>query len=66
MTFNELITTTELTEPTEQNPLNALTHTIIGAAIEVHRALGPGLLEVDCVIIVRKFSTHKILRKMDV
>jgi GxxExxY protein len=24
---------------------NELTHTIIGAAIEVHRALGPGLLE---------------------
>ena len=25
--------------------LNALSHEIIGAAIEVHRALGPGLLE---------------------
>jgi len=25
--------------------LNDLTHTIIGAAMEVHRALGPGLLE---------------------
>jgi len=25
--------------------INALTETIIGAAIEVHRALGPGLLE---------------------
>ena len=25
--------------------LNELTHTIIGAAIDVHRALGPGMLE---------------------
>ena len=25
--------------------LNQLTHEIIGAAIEVHRSLGPGLLE---------------------
>ncbi len=25
--------------------INELTETIIGAAIEVHRALGPGLLE---------------------
>ncbi|MFA7235796.1 MAG: GxxExxY protein [Phycisphaeraceae bacterium] len=30
---------------TNKENLNALTHTIIGAAIEVHRALGPGLLE---------------------
>jgi GxxExxY protein len=28
-----------------KSDLNALTHKIIGAAIEVHRALGPGLLE---------------------
>ena len=27
------------------NPLNQLTETIIGAAIDVHKALGPGLLE---------------------
>ena len=26
-------------------PFNAITHDIIGAAIEVHRVLGPGLLE---------------------
>ncbi len=32
---------TEVTEP----ELNQLTELIIGAAIEVHRALGPGLLE---------------------
>ncbi len=29
----------------EKDPLNALTERIIGAAIEVHRHLGPGLLE---------------------
>ena len=34
--------TTEGTEGTEENQL---THEIIGAAIEVHRHLGPGLLE---------------------
>jgi GxxExxY protein len=28
-----------------QAPFNAITHEIIGAAIEVHRILGPGLLE---------------------
>jgi GxxExxY protein len=28
-----------------KSDLNAITHKIIGAAIEVHRALGPGLLE---------------------
>lgn len=32
-------------EPTEQMELNQLSHKIIGAAIEVHRTLGPGLLE---------------------
>ena len=36
------ILTTEGTEGTEENQL---THVIIGAAIEVHRHLGPGLLE---------------------
>jgi len=32
------------TEATE-NPVNGITEKIIGAAIEVHRILGPGLLE---------------------
>ena len=27
------------------DPINKITETIIGAAIDVHRALGPGLLE---------------------
>lgn len=30
---------------TEREPLNRITESIIGAAIQVHRALGPGLLE---------------------
>jgi GxxExxY protein len=37
--------TTEHTEYTEKEEFDALTGDIIGAAIEVHRALGPGLLE---------------------
>jgi GxxExxY protein len=43
------IFTTEVTEDTEvhsaDEAINRLTHEIIGAAIEVHRTLGPGLLE---------------------
>jgi GxxExxY protein len=34
---------TEVTEGTER--INGITHGIIGCAIEVHRVLGPGLLE---------------------
>jgi GxxExxY protein len=36
---------TERTERTDEMELNQCTEQIIGAAIEVHRALGPGLLE---------------------
>ena len=36
--------TTEITEPTEKEPFT-LTGKIIGAALEIHKALGPGLLE---------------------
>ena len=38
-------TTTEPPELTEREETDSLTRNIIGAAIEVHRALGPGLLE---------------------
>ncbi len=37
--------TTEYTESTERKEADPLTGSIIGAAIEVHRMLGPGLLE---------------------
>lgn len=63
MSLNELITTTENTEFTEKNQLNALTHNIIGAAIEVHKILGPGLLEsayVACLIFELKLRQIKI------
>lgn len=43
MEFYNLKTTTENTELTERE--DSLTGKIIGAAIEVHRGLGPGLLE---------------------
>ena len=41
------MTTTEITENTEKAkaPVNELTEQIIAAAMDVHRALGPGLLE---------------------
>ncbi len=43
------------------NPLKALTESIIGAAIEVHRRLGPGLLE----SAYRHCFAHELgLRKM--
>jgi len=35
----------ESTEMNEVEKLNQITESIIGAAITVHRALGPGLLE---------------------
>lgn len=37
--------TTENTELTEKEEANSFTGKIIGAAIEIHRVLGPGLLE---------------------
>jgi len=36
---------TEAAEMTEKDKLNRITESIIGAAIDVHRTLGPGLLE---------------------
>jgi GxxExxY protein len=41
--LNKIITAEKAAESAEQ--MNALTGIIIGAAIEVHRILGPGLLE---------------------
>src|SRR5574341_219814 len=48
--FRDKFITTECTESTEMkdlsmDKLNEITEAIIGAAIEVHRTLGPGLLE---------------------
>lgn len=44
--MNKRGSTTESTEGTEfERTINAVTEPLIGAAIEVHRALGPGLLE---------------------
>jgi len=42
-----------------QKYLNELTHTIIGSAIEVHKELGPGLLE----SIYEKCLTHLLKEK---
>jgi GxxExxY protein len=42
---SRFFTTTEPTEITERGEVDPLTQNIIGAAIEVHRGLGPGLLE---------------------
>ena len=55
---------TEPTEPTEMKEVNALTEAIIGAAIEVHRVLGPGLLEASyeaalCVELALRKIQHR-------
>src|SRR5271169_4285714 len=42
---SRFFTTTEPTEITERGETDPLTQNIIGGAIEVHRGLGPGLLE---------------------
>jgi len=51
------------TENTEKKllPLNKLSEAVIGAAIEVHRALGPGLLEsVYCECLCRELAPRSI------
>jgi GxxExxY protein len=54
--------TTEATETTELGKdVNQLTETVIGCAIEVHRTLGPGLLESAYEIcLCRELSLRKI------
>jgi len=56
------IVTTERTEFTEtRKGLNELTEIVIGCAIEVHRALGPGLLESTYeMCLCRKLSLRNI------
>ena len=58
--------TTEPTEITESKEKDALTGEIIGAAIEVHRALGPGLLEsayVSCLAYELQLRKLKVERE---
>jgi GxxExxY protein len=43
--MSERIFTAENAENAEVTDLNRLTDSVIGSAIEIHRALGPGLLE---------------------
>lgn len=60
--MSERILTTEDTEITElAQDVNQLTEAVIGCAIEVHRALGPGLLESAYEIcFCRELSLRKI------
>ena len=43
--FTNKFSTAELSEISESEERDSLTGTILSAAIEIHRALGPGLLE---------------------
>ena len=55
--------TTENREVTEKEQENPLTGKIIGAAIEIHRALGPGLLESTyeaCLIYELRLKKFKV------
>lgn len=58
-----VIFTTELTEHTEmRKDINQLTETVIGCAIEVHRAFGPGLLESAYeTCLCRELGLHTLL-----
>jgi GxxExxY protein len=60
--------TTELTESTEMlKALNLVTESIIGCAIEVHRVLGPGLLESAyeaCLVHELQQNKHQVLRQV--
>ena len=51
--YTNKFSTAELSEISESEERDPLTGTILSAAIEVHRTLGPGLLEsayVNCLI----------------
>jgi GxxExxY protein len=60
--MNKATLTTEFTENTEVvKDINQLTELVIGCAIEVHRALGPGLLESAYEIcLCRELSLHNV------
>ena len=60
--MNKVALTTELTESTEiVKDINQLTELVIGCAIAVHRALGPGLLESAYEIcLCHELSLHNV------
>ena len=61
--YTNKFSTTEISEISENEERDPLTSTILSAAIEVHRALGPGLLEsayVNCLIYELKLRGLKI------
>ena len=60
--YPSILTTTEAGEVAEKEK-DPLTHIIIGAAIEVHRILGPGLLEsaYEACLKQRQLRTSKTL-----
>jgi GxxExxY protein len=60
--MNKVASTTELTENTEiVKDINQLTEVLIRCAIDVHRAIGPGLLESAYEIcLCRELSLHNV------
>jgi GxxExxY protein len=60
--MNNVTSTTELTENTEiVKDINQLTGVVIRCAIDVHRAVGPGLLESAYEIcLCRELSLHNV------
>ncbi len=52
--------TAETAEGAEMNGVNELTNEIIGAAIEVHRTLGPGLLESTYEGLLLNFNVKQL------
>ena len=69
--LNNLILTTETrraqinTEMITQKYINEISYKIIGCAFEVHKQLGPGLLESvyeSCLIVTKLSETQLLLR----